>query len=89
MVIIIVVSVIVWISIPPMLSRAMAQRGYDATSYLVIGALFAPVVIALAVMEVLLARGGPPLRRPLARRFPDSTEALVPATAWTRSARPA
>ncbi len=88
MVIIIAVSVIVWVSIPPMLSRAMSQRGYDATWYLVIGALFGPAV-ALAVMEVLLARGGPPLRRPLARRFPDSTEALVPATAWTRSARPA
>lgn len=29
MVLVIVLGVIVWLSIPPLLSRAMARRGYD------------------------------------------------------------
>ncbi|MGH2668473.1 MAG: hypothetical protein ACRDH5_05015 [bacterium] len=53
MVVIVVLSVIVWLSIPPVLSKAMARRGYDRGSYLVIGALFGPLAVVLAAMEVL------------------------------------
>ena len=52
MVVVIVLSVVVWLSIPPVLSRLMARHGYDGTSYLVLGALFGPLAIVLAVTEV-------------------------------------
>jgi hypothetical protein len=50
---IIVLSVIVWLSIPLVLSRAMARRGFDGLSYLVVGLLFGPVAVVFAVMDVL------------------------------------
>lgn len=53
MLIIIGVGVIVWLSIPLVLSRAMARRGYDPGSYLFLGALFGPVAVAFAGMDVL------------------------------------
>lgn len=53
MVIVIVLSVVLWSSIPPVLSRVMARRGYDGTSYLIVGALFGPLAVVFAVMEVL------------------------------------
>jgi hypothetical protein len=49
----IVLSVAVWLSIPPVLSRVMARHGCDRTSYLVVGALFGPLAIVFAVLEVL------------------------------------
>lgn len=53
MVVLLVLSVIVWLSIPPVLSRAMTHRGYDGGSWQVIGLLFGPVGVALAALEVL------------------------------------
>jgi hypothetical protein len=60
MLIIIVLGVIVWLTIPLVLSRAMARRGYDRGSYLILGALFGPVAVAFAVMEVLDDAPEPP-----------------------------
>ena len=53
MVVLIVLSVVVWLSIPPVLSRVMGRHGYDGTSYLVLGTLFGPLAVVFAVMEVL------------------------------------
>ena len=52
MVVTIVLGVIVWLSIPPLLSRAMMRRGYDGGSWLVVGLLLGPVGVALAALEV-------------------------------------
>ena len=51
MVAIIVIGVAVWLSVPPVLSKTMARRGFDGLSYLVIGLLFGPLAIVLAVMD--------------------------------------
>ena len=53
MVVMIVLGVVVWLSIPPLLSRAMRRRGYDGDSWLVVGLLLGPVGVALATLEVL------------------------------------
>jgi hypothetical protein len=53
MVVMIVLGVLVWLSIPPLLSRAMRRRGYDGGSWMVVGLLFGPVAVALAIVEVL------------------------------------
>ena len=53
MVVMIVLGVVVWLSIPPLLSRAMRRRGYDGGSWMVVGLLFGPVAVALAALEVL------------------------------------
>jgi hypothetical protein len=53
MVVMIVLGAVVWLSIPPLLCRAMSRRGYDGGSWLVVGLLFGPVGVALATMEVL------------------------------------
>ncbi len=37
MVAIIVLNAVVWLSIPLVLSRAMARRGFDGLSYLIVG----------------------------------------------------
>ena len=52
MVVAIVLGVMVWLSIPPLLSRAMRRRGHDGGSWLVVGLLFGPVAVALAAFEV-------------------------------------
>jgi hypothetical protein len=57
---IIVLSVIVWLSVPPLLSKAMARRGFDGLSYLVIGVLFGPAAVVFAVMDVLFDVPEPP-----------------------------
>jgi hypothetical protein len=57
MVIMIVLGVAVWLSIPPWLSRAMRRRGYDGASWLVVGLLLGPVGAALAALKVFF--GGP------------------------------
>ena len=54
MVAIVVLSVIVWLSIPLVLSKAMARRGFDGLSYLVVGALLGPIAVIFAFMDVLL-----------------------------------
>ena len=56
---VIIVSVIAWVSIPPVLSRVMVRRGSDGTSYGV-GAIFGPLAVAFAVMEVLFDVPEPP-----------------------------
>jgi hypothetical protein len=53
MVVMIVLGVVAWLSIPPLLSRAMRRRGYDGGSWMVVGLLLGPVGVALAVVEVL------------------------------------
>ena len=53
MVVLIVLGVVVWLSIPPLLSRAMRRRGYDGGSWMVVGLLFGPVAVALAALEVV------------------------------------
>jgi hypothetical protein len=53
MVVMIVLGVVVWLSIPPLLSRAMRRRGYDGGSWMVVGLLFGPVGVALAILELL------------------------------------
>ena len=53
MVVMIVLGVVVWLSIPPLLSRAMRRRGYDGGSWMIVGLLFGPVGVAMAVLEVL------------------------------------
>ena len=50
--VLIVLSVMVWLSIPPVLSRAMMHRGYDGGSWMVVGLLFGPIGVALAALEV-------------------------------------
>jgi len=57
MVIMIVLGLAVWLSIPPLLSRAMRRRGYDGGFWLVVGLLLGPVGAALAALEVFV--GGP------------------------------
>ena len=52
MVVMIVLGAVVWLSIPPLLSRAMKRRGYDGGSWMVVGLLFGPVAVALATLEV-------------------------------------
>jgi hypothetical protein len=56
----VVLSVIVWLSIPPLLSRAMVRRGYDGGSYVVVGVLFGPLAVLFATMDVLCDVRDPP-----------------------------
>jgi len=57
---VVVLSVIVWLSIPPILSRAMVRRGYEGGSYLIIGVLLGPVAVIFAAMDVLCDVREPP-----------------------------
>lgn len=77
MVAIIVLGVIVWLSIPLVLSRAMAQRGFDGLSYFVIGLLFGPVAIVFAVMDARLDSPEPPRIVEAGRTGPGEVSVLV------------
>jgi hypothetical protein len=56
-VIMIVLGVAMWLSIPALLSRAMRRRGYDRASWRAVGLLLGPVGAALAALKMLF--GGP------------------------------
>ncbi|MGH8999168.1 MAG: hypothetical protein ACRDY7_07230 [Acidimicrobiia bacterium] len=77
MVAIIVLSVVVWLSIPPLLSRAMARRGYDSGSWLVVGTLFGPVAVVFAAMELLFEVPEPPRILEEGRTGPGDLSVLV------------
>lgn len=77
MVAIIVLGVIVWLSIPLVLSKAMARRGFDGLSYLVIGLLFGPVAIVFAVMDARLDTPEPPRILEAGRAGPGEVSVLV------------
>lgn len=68
MVVVMVLSVALWLSIPPVLSRVMARHGYDGTSYLVAGVL----TKALAGLRPRLRRVG--LARVLSKGGPRADE---------------
>ena len=73
---IIVLGVIVWLSIPLVLSRVMAQRGFDGLSYLVIGLLFGPVAIVFAVMDARFDTPEPPRILQAGRTGPGEVSVL-------------
>jgi hypothetical protein len=54
-------GVIAWLTIGVGLSAFMARRGYDRTSWLVIGLLFGPVTLIFATVELASALPRPPL----------------------------
>src|SRR5918911_2517261 len=53
MAVIVVLGVALWLAIPIALSRAMARLGYEGGSYLVVEALFGPLAVIFAAMEVV------------------------------------
>ena len=77
MVAIIVIGVIVWLSIPLVLSKARARRGFDGLSYLVIGLLFGPVAIVFAVMDAWLDAPESPRTLEAGRAGPGEVSILV------------
>jgi hypothetical protein len=60
MVPVIVLGVIVWLSIPPLLSRAMARRGYDRGAYQIVAVLFGPVALVFAAVDLVFDQRQPP-----------------------------
>ena len=54
------VSVIIWLAIPPVLSRAMKRRGYDGLFSMILGGLYGPVAVVFAVIDILFEVAEPP-----------------------------
>jgi hypothetical protein len=44
-----------WLAIGQIVASSMAKRGYDRTAWVIVGALFGPVVLVFAVIELLTA----------------------------------